>query len=542
MDREMDRGKPYFGKLPCAIQSFEELRRGGYIYVDKTDLIWDIAHGAKVQFFARPRRFGKSLMISTLKSYFEGRGELFEGLKAEEKRRAAGETEWEKHPTFVFGFSVSSFTRKDNVYEVADFQLTPYENIYGLPHEGTIGVRLKAIIHAAHDAGGPKPVILVDEYDNPLTDTLAADRQDLHLHYKNELRGFYKAIKENAEMLHLVVITGITQFHDLSLFSGINQLRNKSFSPEFATLFGLTEEELVENFPDEITRLAQRYGQDFEGMVGMLREYYDGYRFTERDVHVYNPQSIIFALDEGKLENFWASTGTSSLMATVFPTYSYDFAQLMAPVESSFDELMRLDASGENPVPLLFQSGYLTIEDCSLMGAAVELRFPNREVRGAFWQVVLPLYGPRGTSTLIAPFLIRLERGDVAGAMERLEALIAGVAYSTMGRQQRPELYEELFRTALYAWFSALGVLVRTEVHSLHGRSDVEIYIGHQVIIFELKVGPMRVSARQALAQIEAQGYAAPHRGQGKSVVGVGLSIDTRPDTCGQCEWVSEEL
>ncbi len=541
MVREQDRGKEHFGKLPFAIQSFAQLREGGYKYVDKTDLIWEIAHGPLVQFFARPRRFGKSLMIGTLKSYFEGRGELFEGLKAEALRQAAGETEWEKHPTFVFGFSASSFTRENDVYDVTDFQLVPYEDTYGLPHEGSIGVRLKAIIRAAHDAGGPKPVILVDEYDNPLTDTISADKRALHLHYKNELRGFYKAIKESAELLRLVVITGITQFAELSLFSGINQLRNKSFDEAYATLFGFTEEEVRTVYAEEVEQLGARLGLSFEGTMDALRQHYDGYRFTPAEVHVYNPQSIIFAFDEGMLMNFWANTGTSNLLATVFPIYSYDFSLLTSPVECPVNSLSKLDESGENPIPLLYQSGYLTIQYCSIRTGLLELVIPNREVRSAFWEVVLPLYGA-GAVHLPAPFVRRLEQGDVASAMEKLEALLAGVPYSTMSRQRRPKLYEELLQTALYAWFSALGVMVQTEVHSVRGRADAVVYLPDTTYLFELKVGPRAYSAQDALEQIRSKGYATPHLGKGLRVVAIGVSVDTREESRGDMEWVSEEI
>ncbi len=542
MVRKQDRGKEHFGKLPFAIQSFEQIREGGYKYVDKTDLIWEIAHGPLVQFFARPRRFGKSLMISTVKSYFEGRGDLFAGLKVEEKRRAAGETEWEKHPVFLFGFSASSFTRETDVYEVVDFQLIPYEKTYGLGHEGAIGVRLKAIIHAAHDAGGAKPVILVDEYDNPLTDTMAADKRALHQHYKDELRGFYKAIKECTDQLRLVVITGITQFSELSLFSGINQLFDNSLEEKYAALFGFTEEELVEVYSEEIERFGAKLGLTNEEAVGALREYYDGYRFTPADVHVYNPQSIIFALEKRMLMNFWANTGTSKLLATVFPTYSYDFSRLIDPVGCMVNDLSRLDPSGENPVPLLYQSGYLTILDFSLQTGLLKLAIPNREVRSAFWEVVLPLYGSKGATLLPVPFMSELLEGNVAGAMEQFETLIAGVSYSRMSQQKKPELYEELMQTALYAWFCALGIMVQTEVHSIKGRADAVLYLPETTYIFELKVGPMKETAADAMAQIKGQKYAAPHLGKGKKVVAVGVSIDTREETRGDVEWVSEEF
>ncbi|PID89966.1 MAG: hypothetical protein CSA97_05305 [Bacteroidetes bacterium] len=551
MKREQDRGKIWWGKLPCAIQSFEEMRKDGYAYVDKTDLIWEMVHDAKVQFYARPRRFGKSLMISTLKSYFEGRGDLFEGLKVEQKRQAAGETEWVKHPVFVFGFSASSFNGKNDVYEILNGFLLRYSEPYGLESDAPIDERFKRLILTAYEQTGRRPVILVDEYDNPLTDTLHPDQQELHQFYKRELRGFYKVIKECTEQLRLVVITGITQFNDLSLFSGINQLRNLSFDPKYATLFGITEEELLENFTEEINRIAERYRLDFDGMVAKLREKYDGYRFTERDVHVYNPQSIIFAFDACRLEGFWASTGTSALLATVFPTYDYDFSLLQQPVSSTYEDLKCMDITRKNPIPLLFQSGYLTLIDYRVMTDAVQLTFPNHEVRTAFWRVVVPLYGSgRDDSGNTAPFIASLDFGNLPQAMDRLQGLMAGVAYSTVARKKiekeggdtREGLYEELFQTALYAWFSALGMMVRTEVHSLKGRSDVEVQIGDKIFIFELKVGPMEYTAQDALAQIKKQGYASPYLGQGKQITLIGVSIDTRQETRGQMEWTSEEL
>ncbi len=537
MVREQDRGKPHFNELPCAVQSFEELREGGYRYVDKTDLIWEISHGAKVQFFARPRRFGKSLMISTLKSYFEGRGDLFEGLKVEALREKAGETEWVKHPTFAFGFSASSFNYDEAIFDIFQRHIEPFEQEYGITPEGHIGTRLATLIRTAYARDGVRPVILVDEYDNPLTDTLAEKDRELHLHYKKELRGFYKAIKECTGMLSLVVITGITQFADLSLFSGINQLRNMSFDTKYAALFGITQEELVENFPEEITRLSTRYGLDFDGMVAELQEHYDGYRFTEADVHVYNPQSIIFAFDANHIEPFWAQSGTSSLLATVFPSYDYDFEQLRQPVRISLDRVRVMDPSGADPIPLLYQSGYLTIIDYRLRTNIMLLDFPNREVRSAFWEVVLPLYnGARKSRVTSEDFVAELEDGKPENALLRLEALVAGIPYSTYGKKGK-WVYEELVQTALYAWFNAMGVMVQTEVHSFRGRADVVIHFERTIYIFELKVGPRSETAVEALEQIHQQGYMRPYLGQGKQVVPIGVSIDTRDDTRGNTEW-----
>ncbi len=540
MVREQDRGKPYFGALPFAVQSFQQMREGGYIYVDKTDLIWEIANGPMVQFFARPRRFGKSLMISTLKSYFEGRADLFEGLKIEEKRNEAGQTEWLKHPTFTFDFSGSGFTNEDSVYQVVTKYLTPHETKFSLPHEGEIGIRLARLIEAAYKPGEPRPAILIDEYDNPLTETLTESDRELHLHYKKVLRGFYKTIKENTEKLHLVVITGITQFGQLGIFSGMNQLVDQSTYRPLATLCGITEEELVENFRPQIEALAEALKTDFDGAVNSLRAHYDGYRFTSADIHIYNPQSLLHAFHYGKIGNYWANTGTSALLATVFPDYSYRFDKLKRPVRTEMDDLKQIDTTGKNPLPLLYQSGYLSIKKINQQETYVELGFPNREVRSAFWHVILPLYSDDPPSR--SPFLEDLKYDQIEVAMQQLEGLVAGIPYSKKSELKHPPLYEELVQSAIYAWFNAMAVYAQTEVHSIKGRADVVIHLENRICILELKVGPRRETAAEALGQIGEKGYAKPYLGRGLPILGIGVSIDTREETRGDMEWISEWL
>ncbi|PID90071.1 MAG: hypothetical protein CSA97_04790 [Bacteroidetes bacterium] len=549
-------------KLPFGVQSFKQLREGNYVYIDKTDVIWKVAHGPVSQFIARPRRFGKSLMISTLKSYFQGDGHLFEGLKVEQLRAAAGETEWVKHPTFFFGFSSSSYNQKSDVYNICTFFLQQYEKEYQLPSEGPLGKRMLTLIRTAYQQTGIKPVILVDEYDNPITDTITPDQQELHLYYKSELRGFYKAIKESGEFLHMVVVTGITQFAELSLFSGANSILNQTFNPEYAALCGITEEELKEGFRPEIEELAERENTDFEGAVKILRGYYDGYRFTSAPLHVYNPQSLIYCFYQHELSNNWSETGMSALLATVFPSYTFDFHLLTRDIIIHKEDLKKLDFTGRNPIPLLFQSGYLTIKDYDTRSLILTLAFPNHEVVYNFWNVLLDIFSaPRmglGYPGRPTSFQVALMRGSIDAAMGELLALIAGIPYSAVGQQRtqpldqlpneekreeaRAKVYEQLFQVALYAWFAALGCDVRTEMHSLHGRSDVVLDMPEAIYIFELKLTQGQETGASALAQIKEKHYADPHRAKGKPIFGIGAAFDTRRDTRGECDWGWEEL
>ncbi len=546
-------------KLPIGVQSFRQLRGEGYVYVDKTDLIWRMAHGPASQFIARPRRFGKSLMISTLKSYFEGEGQLFEGLKIERLRAEAGETEWVKHPTFFFGFSASSFSGRDDVHNVLDRWLTAYEGEYGIAPAGGIGERTAKLLSVSYQQTGIKPVILVDEYDNPLTDTIAPHLKELHQHFKAQLRGFYKAIKESGEIIHRTIITGITQFTELSLFSGVNSIMNESLNPAYAALCGITEEELIREFQPEIEEIATRENIDFEGAVSILRDYYDGYRFTSSPLHVYNPQSLLFCFYQKQLSNTWSETGMPALLATVFPTYTFDLELLTEPIPLDAIEMHQLDFSGQNPVPLLFQSGYLTIKDYET--ESYTLRFPNREVESSFWKVLLKIFNPS-----IAPlhparsgkFMQELKNQHIERAMGELLALIAGIPYSAVGQQQtqsidllpseqkrqqtKTRIYEQLFQVALYAWFTALGCRVRTEEHSLHGRSDIVLELPAAIYIFELKVGPGRETGQTALAQIKERRYAEPHRAKNKPIYGIGAAFDLREETRGDCDWTYEKL
>ncbi len=542
--------------LPHAIQSFKEMREGGYVYVDKTDLIWKLAQASKVQFITRPRRFGKSLMISTLKSYFQGDAALFKGLKME-----ALETRWTKHPTFVFGFSSSSFNRKDDVYDLLSYSLRDYEALYGITPEGGVDSRFKALLREAYAQTGIKPVILVDEYDNPLTDTIAPDQQALHQHYKRELRGFYKTIKECTEILHRVVITGITQFSELSLFSSINQLVNVTLDDQYATLCGITEQELVDSFAPEIARFAQAQNTDFDGALAILRRQYDGYQFTPRGPHVYNPQSLIQCFHHNVLYNFWSQSGTPAMLSVLIPNYTFDMQRLLEPTVMSQRDMHIIDFSGTNPIPLLYQTGYLTIREYYPEEISYLVEFPNSEVRQSFWQVLLPIFhSPKsnGTEGLSSSFTQKLNAFRHPEAMGELMALIAGVPYSalclrkiqasddTHPEKQREEartrIYEELFQTALYAWFTALRCDVRTEVHSLGGRADAVLTLRNGYYLFELKVGRGGETAQRALEQIKEKGYAEPLRAAGKPIHAYGVVFDSRPERRGECEWLHEQL
>ncbi len=548
-------------RLPSGVQSFRMMREEQYIYVDKTDLIWELINGPAVQFIARPRRFGKSLMISTLQSYFQGEGHLFEGLRIAQLRAEAGVTEWVRHPTFFFGFSASGFSERDDVRDVLDRWLRQYEGEYGLSPSGPIGSRTAQLIIAAHEQSGLRPVILVDEYDNPLTDTLLPAQRELHEHYKRELRGFYKAIKETGEHLQLVVVTGITQFTELSLFSGVNQMQDMTLLPRYATLFGLTEGEMVEAFGPEIAAMAAEGGITPEEQIDRLRHEYDGYRFTTRDVYVYNPQSVIFSLEQRQLGNYWARTGTPALLATVFPTYTFDFQMLTGTIYLDELDMLRLDFTGRNPIPLLYQTGYLTIKGFDSRTNLFDLGFPNHEVETSFWRVLLEIFGPSVPALRRAQganFLRQLNEGRVEQAMCELLALIAGIPYSAVATQKldatdilereekrraaRLRVYEELFQVALYAWFTALGCDVRAEPHSVRGRADVVLELPSAIYIFELKVTHGQETGQTALAQIRSKAYAEPHRAKGKPIFGIGAAFDLREETRGDCDWAWEEI
>ena len=509
-------------RYPVGIQTFERIIKDGYIYVDKTDLVWKLAHYATFIFMSRPRRFGKSLLTSTLDSYFKGDRELFEGLKI-----MSLEKEWTQYPVLHLDLSVAK--GQDNAKELREtlmWMMEPLASIYGRKEtETTPGKLLTGLIHRAKEKTGRQVAVIIDEYDAPLLDVLHS--QETLDAMRKVMQEFYVPLKANEAYLKFCFITGITKFSQLSIFSTINNLLNVSLDETFATICGFTEKELCTTLWPDIERLAAALKMTPEQMHDKLKLQYDGYHFAAEAPEVYNPFSLLNCFVRRKVSNYWFASGT--------PTF---LINLDVP-ESAFDQPTE---NMKDALPLLYQSGYLTIKDYDPDTEAYELSIPNQEVRVGYIYGLLPTYTGLNSGDVqigfAAKFWKALRQNDIGLAMEHMQSYLAGIPYVEGFKQKLAEATtkEGFYEYTFYLIFSMLNVYVRTQVKVAGGRTDMVIFMPDTIYVMELKVGD---SARQALDQINARGYAKPYLSDGRRVVKVGVRFDTDKHTVD--EWETEE-
>lgn len=378
-------------KYPIGIQDFESIIRDGYVYVDKTALIYRMATEGKVYFLSRPRRFGKSLLVSTLKYYFQGRKDLFQGLAIDSM-----EKEWAEYPVFHLSFGGDSFTAEGALEARIEKFLADKETLYGKnPHSKTTGDRFKDLLKAAHRKCGRRAVVLIDEYDKPLLDVLdtnlyvevGVNRRLLEEHYRDILRGFYSVFKEADEHLQFVLLTGVTKFAQVSVFSGFNQPADISMDPRYETLCGITEKELYQYFEVPIGRLAGQYKCDTEQMKARLKRHYDGYHFSDEMTDIYNPFSILNVFDTNRIADYWFRSGTPGYLVRLLNHSQENLNELTGKYYTP-RQFIDYKADVEKPLPMIYQSGYLTIKDCDLDTNSFLLDFPNNEVKEGFLTMI----------------------------------------------------------------------------------------------------------------------------------------------------------
>lgn len=506
-----------YRKLPAGIQSFREIREGGYAYIDKTDLVWKFVNqGDKYNYLSRPRRFGKSILVDTLQCYLEGRRELFEGLKIMQL-----EKEWGKYPVIRFDMSGAGASRGELISYFED-TFDEYERIYGIDTPSkTLSKRLKNIIMAAYRQSGRKVAILIDEYDSPLQHSW----KSLHHEECTEVyRMVFAVLKEADEYEKYVFITGITKFTQISLFSVLNNLTNQSFNPQWTTICGITEEEIKENFMPEIERMASRNGWSLQEVHDRLKNYYDGYHFCKENMtDIYNPFSLIKALSTGKIQNFWASSGATTLL----PKFVDNMELRMQDFEHCPIMSLTLETSdviGGGPELFLYQSGYLTIKSADEFGYI--LGFPNEEVKQALYELVIPALTMRKSQeaySIQAALVRQLGLCQLSEAMKSLKALIADVPYSN--KKLASMNMEERYRLIISSIFNAIGF--RTEVeHMLStGRIDILCHTPRYIYVIELK---LRTNGGKAAAvqQIMDRRYLEPFKADKREVVGLGIELD----------------
>ena len=505
--------------LPIGVQTFEDIVSGNYYYVDKTGLVHQIANKFKYVFLSRPRRFGKSLLSSTFHSYFAGEKELFDGLEA-----GRLETEWVKHPVFHFDMSTAKHMNEEQLLEELDKKLDAYERIYGRGEKDVrVNQRLEGLVHRSVEQTGARAVIIIDEYDAPLLDVMN-DRERL-IPMRQIMRNFYSPIKSLDPYLRFVFITGINKFAQLSIFSELNNLKNISMLPEFSAVCGISQSELERDFPEQIDALAEANGVSRERALELLKENYDGYHFCAGSEDIYNPFSLLNAFSDRRFGSYWFETATPTYLIERLERKPIEERELDRMEYVSLNEFNVSPELTDNPIPLLYQTGYLTIKDYDRSLDSYTLGYPNKEVRTGFMDSLLAGYNgnnPSGASFVIR-FNAALKKGDIDEALSRMQSFLAGMPNDLENKT------EKHYQTIIYLIFSLLGYHIRTEEKSAVGRADAVCWTEDSIYVFEFKVDS---TAETALKQIDDKGYMIPYRFEdGKHLVKVGVNISTETRT-----------
>ena len=507
-------------RYPIGIQNFEELRNRNCVYVDKTELVYKLANTDKVYFFSRPRRFGKSLLVSTLEAYFQGKKELFEGLVMEQL-----EQEWEVYPVLHVDFSLTKYTELRDLTGQLNLFLSRWEEIYGKKEEEEgAAERLQGIILRAYAKTGKPVVVLIDEYDAPLLDSNSDTLLQQQL--RTEMRKFFSPLKGLGQYLRFLFITGISKFSQLSIFSELNNLQNISMRDDFSALCGITEQELLTQLKPDIERMAEANDETYEEACLHLKRQYDGYHFSKSCADIYNPFSLFNAFNSKEYKNYWFSTGTPTFLIDILRHADFDVRALEG-VEATDEQFDAPTEQITSPIPVLYQSGYLTIKGYDRDFQIYRLAYPNGEVRKGFIESLLPSYVhlPAQNNTFyVVSFLRDLMKGDVESCLERTRSFFASIPNDLENKT------EKHYQTIFYLLFRLMGQYVDSEVKSAVGRADVVVKLQDAIYVFEFQYDG---TPEEALAQIDSKQYAIPYRADGRRVVKIGVNFDSSTRTIG---------
>ena len=512
---------------PVGIQTFSTIREGNYLYVDKTQYIVDFREKKmKYVFLSRPRRFGKSLFASTLQAYFEGRKELFEGLAI-----ADYEKEWVKHPVLHFDLSGAKHMSVEQLERCLADMLEEQETKWGYKtHLVDANLRLIELVKRAYEKTGEKVAVIIDEYDAPLLDVVH-EKENLQP-LRRIMQNFYCPLKMLDPYLEFTFITGITKFPQSSIFSGLNNLDNISLYKQYSAICGISKSELTTQMKPDVAALGEALGMTYEECLAELTRFYDGYHFSEKSEDIFNPFSLVKALNAGKIAPYWFGSGTPSFLLKLLDKYHVNLATL----ESQEAVLNSFDQSTEemtDALPLLYQSGYLTIKKYNPMFQEYTLGIPNREVRNGLLNSLIPHYvNPRRSDNdaFLLGFSKAVYRNDIEAALEHMRTYLATIPYDLENHS------EKHYQTIFYLMFSFLNIYIQTEVKSAIGRADAVMHMPDTIYVFELKVDK---SAEEALAQIDEKGYMLPYHSDGKRLVKIGISFDSTQRTIS--EWKIKE-
>ena len=511
---------------PIGIQNFEKIRQDGYFYIDKTALVYQMVKTGSYYFLSRPRRFGKSLLISTLEAYFQGKKELFEGLAVEKL-----EKDWIKYPILHLDLNIEKYDTPESLDKILDSSLTAWEKIYGAePSERSFSLRFAGIIQRACEKTGRRVAILVDEYDKPMLQAIG--NEALQKQFRDTLKPFYGALKTKDGSIKFALLTGVTKFGKVSVFSDLNNLKDISMDERFVDICGVTETEIHENLENELKELAQKQKMSLEEVCRELKVCYDGYHFVENSIGIYNPFSLLNTFDKMKFGSYWFETGTPTYLVKLLKKHHYDLER-MAHEETDSQVLDSIDSESTNPIPVIYQSGYLTIKGYDEEFGMYRLGFPNREVEEGFVRFLLPFYA--NVDKVESPFEIQkfvreVRSGDYDSFFCRLQSFFADTTYEVIRDQ---ELHYE---NVLFIVFKLVGFYTQVKYHTSKGRIDLVLQTDKFIYVMEFKLDG---TAEEALQQIHDKHYALPFASDERKLfkIGVNFSAETRNIE----KWVVEE-
>ncbi len=526
-------------KYPIGIQSLEDIINNGFVYVDKTDLVYKLATEGKVYFLSRPRRFGKSLLMSTLENYFLGRKELFLGLKID-----ALEKDWIEYPVFTLSFGKSNFMQKNNLEDaIEDFLLQAEKQYNVVPEVKSYGVRFANVLKAAHEQTGRQAVVLIDEYDKPLLDVMELDhyvmdgndnKVGLEDYNRGILKGFYGVFKDADKHLRFVMLTGVTKFSQVSVFSGFNQPQDISMDSRYEALCGITTDELLTVFDEPIRELAEKNKVSYDEIIGRLKRRYDGYHFSEEMIDIYNPFSLLNCFASMRMRDYWFASGTPTYLMRLLQHSDENINEFIGRYYDC-SEFVNYKADVQKPLPMIYQSGYLTIKDYDDSTETYRLDFPNQEVSAGFIDMLASDYFKenREQTTWIREVTMCLRDGNVERFMELMKAQLASISYEF----QRKDDDKECERYYQYTFYLILMLTSKfytiAERHTSNGRIDCVISTPQYIYIMEFKLNG---SAKEAIQQIEDKDYVAPYRASGKQIICLGINFSSETGTINEYE------
>ena len=521
-------------RYPIGIQTFEQIIQDGYVYVDKTDLVYELVKGGKIYFLSRPRRFGKSLLLSTLENYFLGRKELFMGLAIEKL-----EKEWLEYPVFHLSFANGNFTDGKILTQILEDYVAEAESKYGKNiYANTIGGRFASVLRAAHEKTGRRAVVLIDEYDKPMLDVLELDyyvtdsegnRIKLEDYNRNVLKGFYGVFKDADKDLQFVLLTGVTKFSQVSVFSGFNQPDDLSTQRKYDALCGITKDELLTVFDSSIRELAEELELSYEETVEQLKKQCDGYHFSKKLTDIFNPFSLLKCFNSLELNDYWFASGTPEYLVRLLAKNDEHINELVGKYYDA-EQFVEYKANSEQPLPMIYQSGYLTIKDYDKRRNTFLLDFPNEEVRMGFVNALATGYFKENNSpkSWLMETSDALETGDTGKFKKLMTSLLASATYRFQRKQDLEEC-ERYFQYTFYLIVQMLGFYnAVAEKETSEGRIDCVVECPEYVYLIEFKLNG---SAEEALAQIEAKGYAKPYVADPRRVIAIGINFSSEKGT-----------